>query len=72
MKILSIDTSSNICGVSILEDSTLIKTLDCDTGKTHSENLMTMIQNILEKTKLSLKDIDLLVCDKGPRFFYWY
>ncbi len=69
MKILSIDTSSNICGVSILEDTNLIIKLDAETCKTHSENLMPMIKQIFEQTKLSLKDIDLLVCDKGPGSF---
>ena len=44
MKILSIDTASNICGVSILEDQKIICSLDSNTGKTHSENLMPMIK----------------------------
>lgn len=69
MKILSIDTASNICGVSILEDTNLICQLDQDTGRTHSENLMPMIQQAFEQTNLTLKDIDLLVCDKGPGSF---
>ena len=69
MKILSIDTASNICGVSILEDKKLICHLDNDTGRTHSENLMPMINMAFEKTNLSLKDIELIVCDKGPGSF---
>ena len=69
MKILSIDTSSNICGVSILEDTNLICNLDSNTGRTHSENLMPMIEEIFNKTSLSIKDIDLIVCDKGPGSF---
>lgn len=69
MKILSIDTSSNICGVSILENTNLICKLDTDTGRTHSENLMPMIENAFKQTKLSLKDIDLIVCDIGPGSF---
>lgn len=69
MKILSIDTSSNICGVSILENNNLICKLDTDTGRTHSENLMPMIKQAFEQTNLTLKDIDLLVCDKGPGSF---
>ena len=69
MKILSIDTASNICGVSILEDNKLICQLDNDTGRTHSENLMPMINTAFEKTNLSLKDIELIVCDKGPGSF---
>ncbi len=69
MKILSIDTSSYICGVSILEDKNLIIKLDVETCKTHSENLMPMIKQAFDQTQLSLKDIDLLVCDKGPGSF---
>ena len=69
MKILSIDTASNICGVSILEDTHLICKLDQDTGRTHSENLMPMIQQAFEQSKLSLQDIDLLACDNGPGSF---
>lgn len=69
MKILSIDTSSNICGVSILEDTNLICKLDQDLGRTHSESLMPMIQQAFNQSNLSLKDMDLLVCDKGPGSF---
>lgn len=69
MKLLSIDTASNVCGVSILEDKNLICKLDTDTGRTHSENLMPMIENAFSKTSLSLKDIDLIICDKGPGSF---
>lgn len=69
MKILSIDTASNICGVSILEDTNLLCKLDTDTGRTHSENLMPMIRQAFAQTNLSLKDIGLIVCDKGPGSF---
>ena len=69
MKILSIDTASNICGVSILEDDNLICNLDTDTGRTHSENLMPMIEQAFNKTNLSLKNIDLITCDIGPGSF---
>ena len=69
MKILSIDTASDVCGVSILEDNKLICNLDENTGRTHSENLMPMIQEAFNKTNLQLKDIDLIICDKGPGSF---
>ena len=69
MKILSIDTASDICGISILEDENLICNLDSNTGRTHSENLMPMVENAFSKSNLSLKDVDLLVCDKGPGSF---
>ncbi len=63
------ETASNICGISILEDTRLIYHLDLDTAHTHSEALMPMIKQALEETALTLKDIDLLVCDKGPGSF---
>ena len=61
MKILSIDTASNICGVSILEDQKIICSLDSNTGKTHSENLMPMIKSAFDKTSINLNNIDLIV-----------
>lgn len=69
MKILSIDTASNVCGVSILENTKLICNLDTHTGRTHSENLMPMIEKAFTKTNLTLKDVDLIVCDIGPGSF---
>ncbi len=69
MKILCIDTSSNLCSVAILEDTTLIKKLELNNGLTHSETLMPLIQQLFKESKLSLKDIDLLVSDIGPGSF---
>lgn len=69
MKILSIDTASKICAVAILEDYKLIKEIKIDNGLTHSEKLMPIIKQVLDQANLNLKDIDLLVCDKGPGSF---
>lgn len=69
MKILSISTSSPICSVCILEDTTLLKEISLDSGLTHSEKLMPIINQILLETNLKLNDINLLVCDKGPGSF---
>lgn len=69
MKILCIDTSSKLCSVAILENTTLINKLELDNGLTHSETLMPLIKNLLESCNLSLNDIDLLVSDVGPGSF---
>ncbi len=69
MKILSIETSNKICSTAILEDKNLIKKIELNNGLTHSETLMPLIKQILEETKLSLSNIDLLVCDIGPGSF---
>ena len=89
MKILSIDTASDICGVSILDNNKLIYNLDTNTRRTHSENLMPLIatelfgkkgaaemtkaiRDIFKNTNLNINDIDMIVCDIGPRFIYRY
>jgi len=69
MKILSIDTSSDICSVAILEDNIVIKELHIDDIKTHSEKLMPLISNIFIECDLNLDDINLIACSKGPGSF---
>lgn len=69
MKILSIDTASNICTVAILEDKTCIKELIVNDTRNHSEKIMPLIEQIFKDANLTLKDIDLIVCDKGPGSF---
>ncbi len=71
MKILSIDTSSNLCSVALLENNQTIKELVIDDNKTHSQNLMPLIQNLFVKSDIGLPQVDLIACNKGPRFFYW-
>jgi len=69
MKILSITSSSSICGIAILEDEKVIKEVNLNNGLTHSESLLPLISNVLEETQLQLKDIDLLAIDIGPGSF---
>lgn len=69
MKILSIDTSSKICGVAVLDGEKLLEEISQDNGLSHSEKLMPIIKERLEKISLTLNDIDLIVCDKGPGSF---
>ena len=69
MKILSIDTASDVCGVSILENNNLIEKFDEITKESHSQKLMPIIENAFKKTNLTIDDIDLIVCDIGPGSF---
>ena len=69
MKLLCIDTSSKLCSLAILDDNTLTRKLELDNGLTHSQNLMPALEQLLAETNLTLKDIDLLVCDIGPGSF---
>lgn len=69
MKNLAIDTSSAICSVAILEDDKLIDKLELNDGKTHSENLMPLLDEVLNKNGLEVKDIDMISCVVGPGSF---
>ena len=69
MQILSISTSSNICSAAILEDNNILKQININNAKTHSENLMPIIKQVLDETNLFLSDIDYLACDIGPGSF---
>ena len=69
MKILSIETAGNICGVALIEDDKLIKEELLDDGNTHSVKLMPLIDKILSETNTRISDIDLFACDIGPGSF---
>jgi len=69
MKILAIDTSSKICSVAILENDNVIDEINLDDGKTHSENLMPLIDEILQRNSLDIKDIEMISCCVGPGSF---
>lgn len=69
MKILSIDTSSKICGVTISDNEKVLIHLSNDDEKTHSVKLMPMVDTALKNTKLTLDDISLLAICTGPGSF---
>lgn len=69
MKILGIDTSSKRCSVCILEDTNKIIELHSDDERTHSQKLMPLINDLFQKSNMTLKDIDIIACSIGPGSF---
>ena len=69
MKILAIDTSSQVCSVTIIEDNNILINLNNDDEKTHSVKLMPMVDEAFKTTDLTLDNIDLLSCCTGPGSF---
>lgn len=69
MKVLGIDTSSDICSVCLLEDTRLLKEISLNNGKTHSENLVPLLKELMEFCNVTFNDIDLIAVDKGPGSF---
>lgn len=69
MKILAIETSCDICSISLLEDNNLILELKETAAKNHSEALMPLIDKLLKEANITLNDIDLFAVDNGPGSF---
>lgn len=69
MLTLAISTSSKICSVALLEDNKPIKELNIDNLKTHSENLVPLIDELFTSTGKKVSDLNLIGCDVGPGSF---
>lgn len=69
MKILSVDTSSNVASVAICDDEKLICEITVNNKKTHSQTLMPMIDSALKQSELEISDIDLISAANGPGSF---
>lgn len=69
MRILSVDTSSNVASVAICDDEKLVCEIIVNNKKTHSQTLMPMIDSALKQSGLEISDIDLLVSANGPGSF---
>ena len=69
MKILAIDASGANCSVAITEDSKMIADFTINTGTTHSQNLVPMIEQVQNFTNVELSDIDAFACSIGPGSF---
>ncbi|WP_099202971.1 tRNA (adenosine(37)-N6)-threonylcarbamoyltransferase complex dimerization subunit type 1 TsaB [Miniphocaeibacter massiliensis] len=69
MKILSIDTSTMISSCSVMEDGIIVGDYNVNQKLTHSETLVPMVNDLLEKLNIKLSEIDLYVVGKGPGSF---
>ncbi len=69
MKILGIDSSAKSASVAITYNGKILSSFFINTGLTHSQTLMPMIDNALKCAALSLDDIELLAVNKGPGSF---
>lgn len=66
MKVLALESSAGIAGVALLEDEKILYLSEDVLGYTHSETLLPMIAECLERHGLEPKDVDLFACAAGP------
>lgn len=69
MNILSVDTSTALLNVTIKTDEKLIEFSQEDGTSQHSEVLLPTIIDKCKEANIELKDLDLLVCTRGPGSF---
>ncbi|WP_297810169.1 tRNA (adenosine(37)-N6)-threonylcarbamoyltransferase complex dimerization subunit type 1 TsaB [uncultured Finegoldia sp.] len=69
MKILAIDTSTMISSCTLMEDGVVVGDYNINQKKTHSETLVLMIEQMLEKLDVNIEDVDVFCVCKGPGSF---
>lgn len=70
MKILAIETSTMLGGAAIIDDSIgLIAEVRLNIKSTHSERLMTEIENLFRQSLLNITEIDVFAVSIGPGSF---
>lgn len=69
MKILSADTSAKTASAAIIEDGKVLAEYNMQTGLTHSQTLMPMIDTVLRLANVTAAEIDGFACANGPGSF---
>lgn len=69
MKILALESSATAASVALCEGETLLAQSFQNTGLTHSQTLLPMVETLLSACNLSLSDLDLLGVSVGPGSF---
>jgi tRNA threonylcarbamoyl adenosine modification protein YeaZ len=69
MLILALDSTAQVGSVALSQDETLIAEYTINTGNTHSETLLPMVESVLKIAGYTVDDVELFVCTAGPGSF---
>ncbi len=69
MKILALDSSAVVGSVALCEDTRMVAHYTLNTGNTHSQTLLPMIESVLKSAQWEIDDIDLFAVSNGPGSF---
>ncbi len=69
MKVLAIESSSMVASVAIVSEDVLLAEYTVNHKKTHSQTLLSMIDEIVTMLELDLTDIDAIAVSGGPGSF---
>ncbi len=69
MKILALESSATVASVALCEEERVLGEYTLNTGNTHSETLLPMVESILRLANVPLSEIDLFATAAGPGSF---
>ena len=69
MKILGVDSTATAASAAVYADGKLLAVDFSNTGLTHSQTLLPMIDNVLKTAHVSVDDIDYFAVSNGPGSF---
>lgn len=69
MKILALDSSAVVGTVALCEDQKLIAHYTLNTGNTHSQTLLPMVESVLRLSEWEIGDVELFAVSHGPGSF---
>ncbi len=69
MNILAVDTSATSASVCVAQENKIIGEFSINTSLTHSQTLVPMIEQVIDKTSVSLDNIDAIAVNAGPGSF---
>lgn len=69
LKLLAIDSSAKSVSAAVLRDNRILAESYCNNGLTHSKTLLPLITEVIERSGISLEDIDMYACNVGPGSF---
>lgn len=64
--ILNIDTATPVCSVALAEDDRIISLRESSTEKSHAENLILFIEEILKEQQIAARELSAVAIGKGP------
>ena len=69
MILLAIESSGLVASIAIMSDDTFIGEYTTNFKKTHSQTLLPMMNELVQMTGISMKDVDAIVISGGPGSF---
>lgn len=69
MKVLGIDTSTNVAAIAVIDEERVIGEYSLSKDMSHSEKLMPMIKEVLDNVDIRIEEIDLFAVGVGPGSF---